>query len=234
MQNWLSAAAAVYLIAMVLIGYHKGFIRMAVSAVAVVVAMVAVNAAMPQVTAFLKNNTQIYEKVEDIVGQGLGIDETSDTAAPAAQRQTIEGLDLPKPLKSELLKNNNNEVYSIMGVDTFSRYVTGYLVNHIVNLAVYLFMFIIIFGVLEIVVRCLDLVASLPIISGMNKLAGAGLGAAEGLVFLWLLFLLITVFSTTKWGMTLNQMIESSSWLSFLYDNNLLAKLTMSLIMGFL
>jgi len=58
------------------------------------------------------------------------------------------------------------------------------------------------------------------------------LGGAEGLIFLWLAFLLITAFSTTEWGMNLNRMIESSSWLSFLYDNNLLAKFVMSLIAG--
>ena len=74
--------------------------------------------------------------------------------------------------------------------------------------------------------------ARLPILSGVNKLAGAALGGAEGLIFLWLAFLLITAFSTTEWGMNLNRMIESSSWLSFLYDNNLLAKFVMSLIAG--
>ena len=112
-----------------------------------------------------------------------------------------------------------------MGVDTFSRYVTGYLVSQIMNLAVYILLFIVIFGALEIIAKCLDIVARLPILSGGNKLA-------EGLIFLWLAFLLITAFSTTEWGMNLNRMIESSSWLSFLYDNNLLAKFVMSLIAG--
>lgn len=232
MQNWLSIAAAVYLAAMVLIGHYRGFIRMAVSAVALVVTLVAVNMAVPQVTSYLRNNTEVYQTVEEAVRQAIGMDESADADTPAAQRQKIEELELPGLFKAELLENNNHEVYSLMGVDTFSRYVTGYLVSQIMNLAVYILLFIVIFGALEIIAKCLDIVARLPILSGVNKLAGAALGGAEGLIFLWLAFLLITAFSTTEWGMNLNRMIESSSWLSFLYDINLLAKFVMSLIAG--
>ena len=67
---------------------------------------------------------------------------------------------------------------------------------------------------------------------GVNKLAGAALGAAEGLVFLWLLCLLVTAFSTTGWGAELSRMIEESSWLSYLYDHNLLVMLAASLMKG--
>ena len=232
MQNWLSIAAAVYLAAMVLIGHYRGFIRMAVSAVALVVTLVAVNIAVPQVTSYLRNNTEVYQTVEEAVRQAIGMDESADADTPAVQRQKIEELELPELFKAELLENNNHEVYSLMGVDTFSRYVTGYLVSQIMNLAVYILLFIVIFGALEIIAKCLDIVARLPILSGVNKLAGAALGGAEGLIFLWLAFLLITAFSTTEWGMHLNRMIGSSSWLSFLYDNNLLSKFVMSLIAG--
>ena len=232
MQNWLSIAAAVYLAAIVLIGHYRGFIRMAVSAAALAVTLVAVNMAVPQVTSYLRNNTEVYQTVEEAVRQAIGMDESADTDTPAAQRQRIEELELPKLFKSELLENNNHEVYSLMGVDTFSRYVTGYLVSQIMNLAVYILLFIVIFGVLEIIARCLDIVARLPILSGVNKLAGAALGGLEGLIFMWLAFLFVTAFSATEWGMHLNRMIESSSWLSFLYDNNLLAKVVMSLIAG--
>lgn len=234
MQNWLSIAAAVYLAAMVLAGHHRGFIRMAVSAAALVITLLAVNAAMPQVTSYLKNHTEVYQAVEDTVSQAIGIDEGADQDTPAAQRQRIEALDLPDMFKSELLENNNSEVYALMGVDTFSRYVTGYLVNNIVNMAVYIVLFAVIFGALELAARCLDIVARLPLISGVNKLAGAALGAAEGLIFLWLAFLLAAAFSATGWGMEVNRLIEESSWLSFLYDNNLLAKFAMSLIEGIL
>lgn len=206
---------------------------MAVSAVALVVTLVAVNIAVPQVTSYLRNNTEVYQTVEEAVRQAIGMDESADADTPAVQRQKIEELELPELFKAELLENNNHEVYSLMGVDTFSRYVTGYLVSQIMNLAVYILLFIVIFGALEIIAKCLDIVARLPIpCRGSTNWPAPLWAAPEGLIFLWLAFLLITAFSTTEWGMHLNRMIGSSSWLSFLYDNNLLSKFVMSLIAG--
>ena len=40
---------------------------MAVSAVALVVTLVAVNMAVPQVTSYLRNNTEVYQTVEEAV-----------------------------------------------------------------------------------------------------------------------------------------------------------------------
>lgn len=103
-----------------------------------------------------------------------------------------------------------------------------------VNLTVYLLLFGVLFGTLQIISRCLDIVARLPVIYGVNKLAGAALGAAEGLVFLWLFCLLVTAFSAAEWGAELGRLIEESSWLSYLYDHNLLVTLAASLMKGFL
>ena len=64
MENWLSIAVAVYLIGMVLYGHYKGFIKLAVSAVALIITFATIHVAMPQVTDFLKNNTKIYSSFE--------------------------------------------------------------------------------------------------------------------------------------------------------------------------
>ena len=228
MQNWLAIAAAVYLAAMILMGHYKGFIRMAVSAASLIITLIAVNAVMPQVTSYLK------QTIENAIGEAIGMDESADADTPAAQRQKIEGLKLPERLKEGLVANNNHEVYRLLGAETFSRYVTGYLVNNMVNLTVYLLLFGVLFGTLQIISRCLDIVARLPVIYGVNKLAGAALGAAEGLVFLWLFCLLVTAFSAAEWGAELGRLIEESSWLSYLYDHNLLVTLAASLMKGFL
>ena len=64
MQNWLAIAAAVYLAAMVLMGHYKGFIRMAVSAVSLIITLTTINVAMPQVTSYLKQHTEVYQTIE--------------------------------------------------------------------------------------------------------------------------------------------------------------------------
>ena len=49
MENWLSIAAGVYLLSMVLYGHYRGFIRLAVSMVALVAALAIVHVSMPKV-----------------------------------------------------------------------------------------------------------------------------------------------------------------------------------------
>lgn len=232
MKNWLSIVVFVYLIGMVLYGHHKGFIKLAVSMVALAATIILVNIAMPGVTSLLKEKTPIYtaiqgsmEKIATAYEGNQGSEEL-----PAFQRQAIEQMNLPQQLKQVLIENNNNEVYQMLGVHAFIDYVTSYLANIILNIIGFVAMFIIVYIIIQLAMRWLDLVAKLPVLSGMNQLAGAVLGGLQGLVFLWILCLIVTACSGTEWGMAVIKQIESSTWLSFLYDFNLLSKIVIGAI----
>ncbi|MEF9955139.1 MAG: CvpA family protein [Clostridium sp.] len=225
MENWLSIAAGIFLAIMILYGHYKGFIRLAVSATALIVTLFIVQTAMPQVTGFLKHNTGIAHAFEAGTKKTAGLNDETEIEQPAEQRSLIENLSLPGQLKKALLENNNNETYRILGVKTFNEYVTGYLSNSIINIVGFLILFAIVFAALHIIVKWMDLVARLPIICGINKLAGAALGAAEGIFFLWLLCFLVTALSGTHIGRILIAQIESSTWLSFLYNHNMLSSI---------
>lgn len=230
MENWLSIAVAVYLIGMVLYGHYKGFIKLAVSAVALVITFAAIHVAMPQVTDFLKNNTKIYSAFEESMMEAMKIEESADSEEPSGQRTIIEGLELPKQLKEALLENNNNEVYKVLGVETFTQYIASYLANSIINIIGFLVLFVVVFAALNIITVWLDLVAKLPILSGINKIAGGFLGGTEGLIFLWIICLFVTAFSGTAGGKALIQQIESSALLSYIYDHNLLSSFVMTVV----
>lgn len=234
MGNWLSIAAAVFLAVMVLYGHYKGFIRLAVSAVALLVTLFVVQTATPQITGYLKQNTGIYQVMENGVRKALGFDESIETEEPAKQRETIEDMSLPKQIKEALLENNNYEIYDVLGVDTFEDYISGYLTNGLLNIVGFLILFAVVFAVIHLLTSWLDLFAKLPILSGINKLAGAILGAAEGLFLLWLIFLLITIFGGTGIGKNLLAQIDASKWLSFLYDNNMLNHIVMTVVKNIL
>ena len=219
MENWLSIAVAVYLIGMVLYGHYKGFIKLAVSAVALIITFATIHVAMPQVTDFLKNNTKIYSSFEQSMKDAMKLDENADSEEPSGQRSIIEGLELPKQLKDALLENNNNEVYKVLGV-----------ANSILNIVGFLVLFVVVFAALNILTVWLDLVARLPILSGINKIAGGLLGGIEGLIFLWIICLFITAFSGTAGGRALIQQIESSAFLSYIYNHNLLGSFVMTVV----
>lgn len=240
MENWLSIAAGVYLLSMVLYGHNRGFIRLAVSMVALVAALAIVHFSMPKVTAYLKENTSIQQALSESMKEAAGFGQLKEEAdagqeeLPAAQRAIIENLNLPENVKSALIENNNHEVYELLGVNAFADYIGNYLSDMIINSIGFVLLFAAVYILIRLIMHWLDLIARLPILSGMNKIAGALLGGVQGLLFLWILCLVLTAFSGTEWGLALIRQIEASKWLSFLYENNLLNVIVLGVLNGML
>ncbi len=234
-ENWLQIAVGAYLLGMVLYGHYRGFIRLAVSMAALVVTLAAVHFAMPYVGTFIREKTPVYGWVTDCVGDAFGIHEEEalpDAQMSEAQRQFIEEMRLPDDLKELLIENNNHEVYDLLGVDAFAEYIGNYLANVIVRLVGFVVLFVLIYVALKLLAGALDLMAKLPILSGMNQLAGALLGGLQGLFFLWLASLPVTAFATAAWASAVLDQIEASPWLSFLYHYNLISRLALGIVKG--
>ena len=215
-ENWLFVVVAVYLVSMVLYGHYRGFVRLAVSAVSLVLSLGVVHFGAPSVANLLRSN-----EAEN---------EAADAAPPSVQRSIIEEMELPEQLKDALLENNNSEVYEALGVSSFTHYVSRYLANSLINIISFFLLFAALFGGLRVLSVSLNVVSRLPIISGLNRLAGAVLGGAEGIFFVWIAALLITLFSATAIGELFLNQIESNIWLTWLYDHNMLGSILMGVV----
>ena len=235
-EHWLEVAVAVYLLAMVLHGHYKGFIRLAVSATAMLITLVTVHYIMPYVTDWLKYDTPVYETMKEKMAESVGIDEILDRLGLEGYTQKadewliIEELPLPEQMKDLLVENNNIEVYRMMGVEFFRDYVGGYLADTVLKAAIFVILFVLIYLALKVLVIWLDLIAKLPILSGINKIAGAVLGGVQALVFIWILCIVLTVFARTELGEIVFAQVTASPWLSWLYNHNILANLILGLI----
>ncbi len=233
-EHWLSGAVAVFLIAMMLYGHYRGFLKQCISIGALVITLAIVKFASPYITAALLENTQIQEAVSDLVLETIGMHETNEETLnePSAQRLIIEGLELPENIKEALIANNNGEVYRLLGVERFAQYVGAYVANIILNWLSSAILFILVFVGLQLLVRWLDILARLPIIYGLNKIAGTFLGLAQGLLILWVAALVLELFSATPAGRLLMDQVNQSLWLSALYHFNLVGFFLQGLIRG--
>lgn len=235
-EHWVEIAAAVYLLGMIINGHRKGFIRLAVSATALLITLVAVNYAQPHVIDWLKYDTSIYETMKEKMAESVGIDEILERmeldgpAEKADEWMIIEDLPIPQQLKDLLVENNNIEVYRTMGVEFFRDYIGGYLADLILKAVVFIVLFLVVYMALQVVVLALDLIAKLPIINGINKIAGAALGGAEALLVLWIAGIFLTAFSGTELGSSILSQVYASPWLSWIYDHNILSIFTLGLI----
>lgn len=232
-QNWLVWAVGIYLVGMVLYGHYRGFIRLTLSIAALTATLIIVKLGMPYVTDYLKNNTMIYENIQESMVKASGLyDADMAEEMPAEQRMIIESLNLPEQMKEILIENNNTEVYEFLGAERFADYIGRYLADMIISGAGFLIAFVVVFVAIQLVFRWLDLVAKLPILSGLNQIAGALMGGLEGLLFVWIFLLVLSWFSNLEWAQALMEQIEASAFLSFLYNNNLLNLIFAGIIKG--
>lgn len=165
-----------------------------------------------------------------LAGKGNAEEEIKQSILEAEiPRQTqiaaIEGADLPQVFKDLLLSNNNNEVYKSLGVSSFAEYISKYLAKLIVGIISFLLTFLVVTIVVRAIVFALDVVAELPVLGILNRLAGVGVGVIISLIVISFVFIVITMLYTTSIGKMLMEMIAESEFLSFLYNHNYVMKI---------
>lgn len=224
MEYWLSIAVGAFLLAMVLYGHYRGFLRMAVTFSALILSLLVVRVALPHVTGYLQEHTEIQKSIGESLLKTVGGDLQifSATHTPSQERALIEQLKVPESLKQTLLENNNREIYRALNVDGFFDYIASYLASALLELICAVILFLLVYIGLHILIRWLDLISRIPIIHGINQIAGAVLGGVQGLLAVWLFFLVIQICSGYSWTSGLLEQIGTSTWLRFLYESNLL------------
>ncbi len=222
MKNWFEIGVGLYLLAMVLYGHYRGFLRMAVSMAALVLSFVIVHIALPPAITFIKNETSVVSRLEEGIEQTLLSE--GDFADSAEYQAAIQQLNLPKEIQELLLSGDGFGLY-----DTLGGYISRCLTELIINAVGFAVLFALVYVGIHLIMKCLDIMAKLPILSGINRLAGAVLGGVQGILFVWLLFALITAFSQSDWAGSLIMQIEDSRWLPFLYHYNPISKLVLGL-----
>lgn len=141
------------------------------------------------------------------------------------QIKAIEMAELPEVFKSLLSDNNNDVIYEKLGVKTFAEYVGEFLSKLIIHIVAFLCIFLLVTIVLRAIIFALDIVSELPVLGFFNRLAGGVVGAAGGLIIIWLFFVVITLLYVTAFGREIYQVIQENTILNMLYENNPLMKL---------
>ena len=229
MINWLLITVAGIILFNVFDGVRCGFIRKAVSVISLVATLVLVTWFTPLVTGFLTEYTPIQKNLQEKCAQML-YDDDYNEEEKADQVLAIEAMPLPDNVKEMLLENNNYEAYGLLKVSGFYEYVGAYLAKMIINALAYLIAFIMVWTLLKAALAALNIITMLPVLHGINKVAGGILGAAEGVVLVWLLFLLAAIFCDGSFGQWFFEMISESRLLTFLYSKNIIMEVVTGLI----
>lgn len=233
-MNWLTVAVILFLLVEVLIGWKRGFVKMALSLFAVVIALVITSAAGLYVKEGLSAHTPWQTNIQESIRESFDgyLMDQMETMEPDQENALLDQLPIPEVLTNLLKENNNSAVYEKLGVDTLTSYVSSYLANMIMTAIAYVITFIFVFILLKIVFHFLHLVTRIPGLKQLNSAAGVILALVQGLILLWVLCLVLTAFANTDWGMQVMGMIKESSFLSLIYNHNLLLQLLMEIMIN--
>ncbi len=136
------------------------------------------------------------------------------------QTKFIESLPLPQSIKDQMEAFNNDNGYLKLGATDFGSYIINYFASLIMNILAYVVTLLISWAIIRIILGTLKVFSRLPIIGTADHLLGMALGLIQGILIVWGLFLVLSMFATTELGAGLMNEINRSPFLSSLYNMN--------------
>lgn len=231
--TWLGIAVLALIAAACIMGFRKGFVKEIVSVFFMLISFLLVWAVNPYVNNFVKEYTPVYDTIQDkcqtMVSEQIGNKKTLDKEE---QNQVMENMELPDLLKNALVENNTAETYRYLAVSTFTEYISDSLAVMAVNGISFLISFVLSAAVIKLLGFILNVLTKLPVINGINKIAGAAVGGIKCIIFIWIAFLVLTLLCNTTLGQQGMALIQQDAFLNFLYSQNVFVKVFMSVFYG--
>lgn len=167
----------------------------------------------------------------DIDFESLGIDKKAVEEALSkieipkeTQTNLIKKAGLPQFIEDGLVENNNDETYKELGITTFQEYIGAYVTKIIMNIIAFLLTFFIAGIIMRVIIYALAIMEELPVIHGINRLAGGAAGIVMGFVIVWVVFLVLTLMYESEIGEMCFKWIQESWILQLLYNTNPILK----------
>lgn len=136
------------------------------------------------------------------------------------QMRFIESLPLPQSIKDQMETFNNESGYQKLKANDFGSYIINYIASLIMNALAYAATLLVVWLIIRIVLGALSVFRNLPIVGTADHLLGLALGLIQGLLIVWGLFLVLSLFGATQFGAQLMREINDSVFLSTLYNMN--------------
>lgn len=148
---------------------------------------------------------------------------TNEYVVPyVTQKVETEKLTLPEVLKKALEDKDALEEYKQVAAEKTEDYVKIRMANWIINALSFVIVFFVALVILWYLCHTLDIISKLPILNGINKLAGMLAGLLRGLITIWMLCIVLTIFSSSQIGQLIFSYINKNEFLSLIYNHNLL------------
>lgn len=228
-MNWLLIVVVILFFGSTYSGYKKGLFKTIFSIASIIIAILITTFVSPYIATKINSNVVINSKIrEQVIGI---IDSCTEKMSDEEQEKFIESMPVPKYIKGYLKKNNNLQVYQDRAIDSFSEYIVDELVRIIINLITFVIVYFVIRIGLFVVTLMGNIITKLPIIEQFDGMGGTLLGAVQGIIEIWILFIIVTFLSQTGYGISAMDCIMNNTILNILYNNNIIMQIMYQFIM---
>lgn len=149
------------------------------------------------------------------------------------QTKLIDSLGLPIPasIKEGLVRNNNPEIYKLLGADNFQEYVGGYIANFYLSIIAFVLLLFVVKAVLHLMGESIQLVARLPFIRFADKWLGLGVGFIRGVLGIWISTIILAFLIGFPKFHDLSALLSESTIGKWFYENNMILDIIDQLFM---
>ena len=228
-MNLMLLACAAILLLCGLIGYKRGLIKSAMSAVGIVGAILIANLINPYVKTVLCEHTQVREIVRQKIEENLNTNFEQKMDSVYEKEDYLEQTDLPEIVKNYIRSNAdiNKKQVDLSG---YINSITDYLTDMVMNGISYVTTAAVLLLIVIIALALSEILSGVPIVGGLDKAGGLIFGLVQAFVIIWLLMLVVTFMSAFDWGAQLMDMIQKSDVLSSLYNKNIFLKIVIDIL----
>lgn len=233
-MNILDSIALTIFIFCLIEGYFKGALQKSFDILGVVLSFILFRIFQPFINSFFFKSS-FYEKVKNWILEDLNFSALFETVeVDLANPAQIESLNIPNIIKEQLLKLNNEELFSSINANSPADYIIGFISTIIISIISIVIIMILVYAVINILFKFGKFLTKLPILGKVNKFSGIILGAINGIIILWVLGFIVNIiafFPSLSW---LKDQLNNSKIASPIFENNYLIDLLMYLIVSIL
>lgn len=201
--------------------YYKGFLYTAYRLISTVMSIYLSNLWYRPIKDIL-GKTFLYGSLQQLAMRNVG--EIKNVMGLNEQTRFIDNTNMAIPgiIKDGLIRNNNPEIYKLLGANNFEEYMGGYIANFYLSIITFIILLAIIKAVLSLVGGSIHMLSKLPVIGFADRLIGLVVGAIRGFIIIWISSLLTALLVAIPKFHGLSGQLSQSILGKWFYENNML------------
>lgn len=221
-MDWICIVIGVLFLICLISGWVRGLFKVLLSVAGMIASIIVATYVAPGISGYLEEHTRWDDNIAAYISEELSFSDSENEVSKGVQVEVINDLPISEALKASILDNNNSEMYSALDATGVYDYIAKSMSVVILNAVVFLVLGVVAHVFFVSLGKAVEGLTKLPILRSIDKLGGLTLGGMQALILIWILFLILSITSTSEISQEMIEAISQVSCLKLLYDNNVL------------